>query len=416
MFKRFWWMLLVMVPIGAMLGLGVMAVVTYTMPKQFESEATIEVRQSSRLQKSAPEAPEERTVEQSARTVAQKLKSRKNLERVVDNLDLANRWAVDKDTAVQTLEKIVFTEVISGTDLIAIRARFTNNEVARDIAEFIVISYRNDRQEAEEKAEEQSLETLRRKVRNQEDKVEERRRALTTLARQMTTAEVNSVPQTDQKLKQEKSKLELQIRNLRKFDGEPLIDYASALKIPGNVVHTFYRQYRARLDEIEILELDGLGKEHPTMIAEIEFRDGMKLKIDKGIVSLRKALQERLQDTNERLEKEEKKNAIPTDIFGGGGHNFYLQAKQNLETDQAILKQLKLKEIEQSIRSKIPSGGVSIHEMPVLAHSPVSPNVPLNLVLGTAAGFLLGPLMALPLMWLMNRVIPSAGDPAGKTG
>jgi uncharacterized protein involved in exopolysaccharide biosynthesis len=43
MFKRYWWMFLVMVPLGSLAGLLVAAVITYMMPKKYESEAIIQV-------------------------------------------------------------------------------------------------------------------------------------------------------------------------------------------------------------------------------------------------------------------------------------------------------------------------------------------------------------------------------------
>ena len=56
-----------------------------------------------------------------------------------------------------------------------------------------------------------------------------------------------------------------------------------------------------------------------------------------------------------------------------------------------------------------------IHEQPVLARVPVSPNVGLNLVLGLVVGLLLGLLLAFPLMLLLDRT-RSAGKGSVQTG
>ena len=53
---------------------------------------------------------------------------------------------------------------------------------------------------------------------------------------------------------------------------------------------------------------------------------------------------------------------------------------------------------------------VIIHEEPQVPQSPVSPNVTLNLILGAVGGFLLSPLLALPVILLLNRLNPVRVD------
>lgn len=85
------------------------------------------------------------------------------------------------------------------------------------------------------------------------------------------------------------------------------------------------------------------------------------------------------------------------------GDQDYDDAKREFELEQELLQTLKLKQMGESISGRIPGESVMIHEVPVIAQTPVSPKVTLNLLLGTALGFILSPLMALPLMWLTNR-------------
>ncbi len=49
MFKRYWWILLVMLPVGLFCGFLLAAAVTYVMPKKYESFATIEVKPRMRM-------------------------------------------------------------------------------------------------------------------------------------------------------------------------------------------------------------------------------------------------------------------------------------------------------------------------------------------------------------------------------
>jgi uncharacterized protein involved in exopolysaccharide biosynthesis len=296
MFKRFWWVFLVMVPIGALMGFGLASIVTYVMPKKFESTVTLQVRPSPSAQPLAseafsPEAPgESRITPEFFGTQFEVIKSRNVLEKVVAKLELKNRWNVDKETAMRILKGIVDSQNIRGTDLISIRVRHTNQVDAREIAEEVANAYKANRAEIESEKADAMLQELNKAVRDQEEVVEECRKTLEDLAR--------------------------------------------------------------------------------------------------------------IQRTNLQIEGTETLMHFPT-------RQDYVDAQRNLATAQDLLQTMKLKQVAETISRKIPNESVMIHEEPVIADSPVSPNVTLNLVLGTALGLLLSPLMALPVMWFLNRMIPA---------
>jgi capsular polysaccharide biosynthesis protein len=257
MFKRFWWVFLVMIPIGAIAGLLVAAVVTYVMPKKYESQAIIEVKPVE----SSPISP------QFFGTEFEKIKSRDSLTKVVSNLELNNRWGLDKETAISILKGIITTENIRGTDLISIKVRHTNKEDARDVAAEAGKSYREYRREIRKRLAEQGLFELRKAVRAQDDKVEERRKVVAAITKR---------------------------------------DLGQNLD-PDNHSRTI---------------------NEPMSLAD---------------------------------------------------------AKKSYELDQELLQSLKLKSIEETTRARLIDGGIVIHESPVIAQVPASPNVTLNLALGAAA-------------------------------
>jgi uncharacterized protein involved in exopolysaccharide biosynthesis len=49
---------------------------------------------------------------------------------------------------------------------------------------------------------------------------------------------------------------------------------------------------------------------------------------------------------------------------------------------------------------------VVIHEEPQIAQAPASPNVTLNLILGSICGFLLSPFIALALIFMLHHLFP----------
>ncbi len=135
MIRRWWWILLLMAVVGPLLGLLAAAVVTYVMPKKYESAAVVQVNlRTVELPGSAggvgggnPNA----LTPQFFGTQFEVIKSRKVLQQVVDALDLTKRWGVSDAEAIQTLKNIIVTQNIRGTELIAIRVRHSNAEDAR---------------------------------------------------------------------------------------------------------------------------------------------------------------------------------------------------------------------------------------------------------------------------------------------
>ena len=142
MFKRFWWVFLAMIPVGLIVGLFVAAVITYVMPKQYESEAVIEL-------KPLPGDSASSMTPQFFGNEFEKIKSRNSLGKVVDNLALVEKWGLDKEAVIQILKGIVTAQNIRGTDLISIRVRHTNKEDARDIAAEVGRAYKIYRAEAD---------------------------------------------------------------------------------------------------------------------------------------------------------------------------------------------------------------------------------------------------------------------------
>lgn len=283
-----------MLPVGAIGGLLVMAVVTYVIPKKYESETVIEVRPMPSPSE-VGEVPPQTTTQYFFGTEFNKIKSRASLAEVVEKLELINQWGVDQDTAIRILNEIVMTENIRGTDLIAIRVRHTDREATRDIAAEVARVYWSYRVGIIKRDSDRRLAELNKAVKEQEEKVEERRKAVAEMM----------------KLKR------------------PLLS-----------------------------EPDDLN------------------------------------DGNERTHREQN----------------YIDAKRDFETDQQLLQTLKLKQTGENIAAKMDGESIVIHQEPQIANSPISPNVTLNLILGAVGGFLLSPLLALPVILLLNRAIPVMAD------
>jgi tRNA A-37 threonylcarbamoyl transferase component Bud32/capsular polysaccharide biosynthesis protein len=131
MIRRWWWVFLVMIPLGLLLGFVAAGLVTYVMPKKFEAEATAEV---------VPASGNSITPTFFA-TQFETIKSRAALTAVSQELELPNKWMTDEETAVSILKGIIIVQNIRGTDLIRVRVRHTNPQDAAAIANAVTLNY-----------------------------------------------------------------------------------------------------------------------------------------------------------------------------------------------------------------------------------------------------------------------------------
>ena len=405
------------------------SVITYVMPKKYESEAIIEVRPRSMSNGplgaefggaigSTPMTP------QFFGTEFEKIKSSNSLYKVVENLQLTNKWGCDKDSAVRILKGIVQTNNTRGTDLISITVRHTSKEDARDVTAEVAKAYKEYRAEIENREADKALYELNKAVRDQEDKVEERRKVLATIVRTKgiiykgqdsfynsgggvdEDESARNDMQTYNQLEQEKVQLETQINSLLRYDSDQLMVYAQGLDLPENVIKTLYPQYLEAKRELETFRIKGLGDRHPTILAAVDRINAMKHQLDEGVVNLRATLQAQLDMASDRLKRVElmKDDSREEAIKRGLDAQDYVDAKRDFETDQELLQKLRLNQISNLMRGKMTEESIVIHEDPQISQSPVSPNVTLNLVLGAVVGLIFGVGIAFFLEYLDTSV------------
>lgn len=162
-------------------------VILQLIPREQSSRAVLEIRPRATPmqplgQDMSGDAGKSAMTPQFFGTEFENIKSRKSLEKVAEKLDLAGRWGTDKEQAVEQLKKSVQTKNIRGTDLIEIEVNHRDKSTADEIAREVAYAYKDYRQEIEEKDAERQLGELNKAVRAQEDKVEERRKVLATIA------------------------------------------------------------------------------------------------------------------------------------------------------------------------------------------------------------------------------------------
>lgn len=388
------------------------AVITYLMPKQYESVAKIEVK------------PRERTIDplvgvaglrqsssslQFLATEFEKIKSRNSLSGVVDDLDLGSKWGMEHDDAVSKLQSIINVQAIRGTDMITIKARHTNKDDAKDIAKAVSDSYKKYREDIETSTLNRGVSELKRAVQEQEDKVTEKRKTLTTISRTKDIVyydqnmsrnsgfldedtQSSNALMTFTEIENELMVTDAQIKSLLNYSSEQLLVYASGLDLPDNIIKTLYPDYLEQKRTIEAMKANGLGVQHPTIISSQKLLDQTKLQLDEGVVNLRLRLQGQLEMLKDRLGKAEirkdskKKENLERSIDTAD----YVDAKRDYEAERDILENMKMKLLTEEIGGQLPMETIVVHETPLASNQQVSPKVALNLTLGAIVGLIFG--------------------------
>ena len=374
---------------GAVSGLLISAMVTSVMPKQYESEAVITVDHyrlrngansgSVIIGEAASEAVwDEQTMSRFYAAEFDRLKSRESLAKLIESLSLTRRWNVDKEEAIRILKEIIVIGNIRESDWISIRVRHPNKEDARDIAGAVVASCQDYWQPIAKKNEDATIVALDQAIKDQEDKVEEQCKLF------------DSFLSSD--------------NIVCKRDADMVLAYAAGLDLPDNTVRDLLSEYLEARKNLARLQTGGFGDDHPDLAeAKKELRT-LKDRIDGEFEKLRAYWPTRLNFRSVRAdgsEESEMKVHDESEKRGLGEQELtdecrIVELEKDYRTNLELLDRLKVIAANASVR--IPTPVLEIHEPPKLADTPVSPNVTLNLVLGTVAGFILFPIAGLLVM------------------
>jgi len=389
------------------------AVITYVMPKKYESYAKIEVKPRAPLMSVFKGLDDSvgynRMTQNFFNTEFEKIKSRNSLMKVIEKLDLVTRWGHDMETVFAILSSIVEPEHLAGNDLIVITVRHKNPEEARDIAAEVARAYKEYRSESENRDIQRGLEELKKQVRVQEDTVEAARKLLANIVKQKgiiyygQDSYFRGAGMEDDNgaidamksfttLETEKMQLESMITTLLNYTGDQLMTYTAGLDLPDNVIKTVYPKYLDMKSQFEGAKNQGLGAMHPLMQSKAQELAAMRKQLDEGVVALRDTLKAKLDLATARLEKakdtlDDKKGKA---VVNAIDRQDYDEAKKTFESEQAMLQEMKIKKIAEEINSKMLDDSIQVHDDPVASQTPVSPNVTLNLVLGAVVGLIFG--------------------------
>lgn len=400
------------------------AVITYVMPKKFQSTAVVQVKPSTRIGTvfSEGNSTSQPMTAQFFATEFEVIRSQLTLKFVVQQLGLMTRWNMTEEEALGTLRGIVDAQNIRGTDLIQISVSHTGAEDARDVAKEVYEAYKKRREEKERVIAEEGMKELEKAVLDQSDIVEEKRKQRDNMMQRAphlphdTVTGVNgasAILSMQATLEGQVAsattalaELDSTIKTIDSLNADEVIRYAANLDSAGSDLKSLYPEYQSQERELTRMQTQGLGPNHPTVQSQrgtvqslnkqlqasvVSFKDSLKLKRETKVAEM--------EDLKKRLE-ESKKTAVEdvvtmTQIQG---------VNDEYTTQLKMLDRMKERLSTDRINSKQPQNIIELHEEPLVAQFPSSPNVTLNLILGAVVGLIFGIGIAFFLEYLDTSV------------
>lgn len=161
------------------------AVITYVMPKKYESIALVEVKQIVDMDptmsgiKSGNGAQMSR---QFMNTQFEIIVAPETLNIAIDQIQLESRWGQDRKSVLAQLKGIVRTSQRRGTDLIEISVRHGKKAEAQTIAKAVYEAYKERRNQLERSARSDQLKAIKIELINQNDRIAILRKRVEDLA------------------------------------------------------------------------------------------------------------------------------------------------------------------------------------------------------------------------------------------
>ncbi|BDS06709.1 hypothetical protein NT6N_17490 [Oceaniferula spumae] len=398
------------------------AVITYVMPKKYESSALVEVKPIVDVDPTLSRSSGTGAVmtQQFMNTQFEIIVAPATLELAIDKKQLETRWGEDRKTVLKILRSIVRTSQRRGTDLIEISVRHRDREDAKAVAEAVYQAYEVRRNDLELGLRKNQLKAIQVELQNKSDRVAEMRKRLMDIAEKVGVIwlenerggetfggkmELRDLAEKQlYEAKREKEQLSFQINKLLTLDNDELVSVAADLPDVGFKEN--YMQYVEAKRDLQVLAAQGLGSQHPDIVARKTMISELQESLKKRAINVRDNLKYKLTQIEGRVEK--MKDVLNEQQDRGTEQARQFQefniARKEYQTAQSIKDQMEVKYDIEKTKLIMPPTSIIVHQVPQIEDTPVSPNVPLNLALGAVVGLIFGVGIAFCLEYLDTSV------------
>ena len=177
---KWWWVVLLagllMTTVLVFLGPKIVAKM---IPSTYESTAIVQINDPNSDLSTGDEVSDEEYLEAQGEIIV----SDQILESVVEKLNLTQHWKKSEKDSLVTLREATTVQPRLGTNLIEIKVKAKDRDLAHQLAGAVALSYQNDRNAEEIERAEAQLKLLDAEIEAQQRRVAEKRKALDQLAK-----------------------------------------------------------------------------------------------------------------------------------------------------------------------------------------------------------------------------------------
>jgi capsular exopolysaccharide synthesis family protein len=388
------------------------AVITFLMPKQYESTALIQVQENADFeifQSKGPSSIDPRFTT----TQFEIIRSKEILKPVIDKLGLAQKWAEryelkSPERVYIKLQKMLTLEELRNTNLISISVLSPDKEEAAEIANAVAKEYQEARIREQQGWVGKSLASLRDEVDKQRDKTEQQRAKAAEIRvknqiNDLNPESVEEAMQAEDKVllsaeeevsgqRLKTASLKAQYDELAKLTDEQIMRTTATLNVDDDTIKAILPLYQEAASEQARLMNGGYGKNHPSVKAQTAKMQTYLNQLTSQITSLRASLsaqlaieQQSLKNLEEKLD-ETRANQQASRTKSAS----YYEAKNDYIQSKKVLEAAETRYWTEMMQRSMPLNPAIIWEKAEVAEFPARPRVFLNLALGIFFGVVLG--------------------------
>lgn len=390
-------------------------VITYLMPRKFESTVTIEVRENDRVIDVFGRNERSGFDPRFVTTQFEIIQRKEILGPVIEKLGLEKTWRDRYGyTGQQVYEKLmsmVGVKELRNTQLIQISVLSTDKKEAADIANAIAEEYKNKRINEEQTVTSKSLDRLRSEVDKEAAKVETLRKEVSRIRIEDGIIDLNpegteeNLPQLPERVLtvQEEQVGSEQLKAVQARAKYEEISKLTDEQIMRSLV-TMDREnqdpttvqilplYLQTASELSSMENSGYGPNHPKVQALSAKKMEMENQLLEQAKVMRKTLETNMLISEQSLKALESRLQLSRDNQTQGRTKSapYYEAKQNYIEAKKVLEAARLSLNTQTMQQQITPNPAAIWEYAEISEKPARPRVMLNMILGVFVGLVMG--------------------------
>ena len=358
------------------------------------------------------------------------MKSQVVLSKVVERLNLTERWEAKYNggdrlsniQAIEILQSHIDLAPVRNTSLIEIRYKSDTPDEAAEIAEAIAQAYSDHRQEAIRDKMEQGIKVLKEDLNKQEQeltnaqaKVDQLRKDLNVRdtdpqsempSPSMDAATVQKIQGDVVELQGQEAKLETQLAKLRPLNHAELRGTIQTVMEPDSLLGSLLNELDLAQQNFLKIQKD-LKPDHPEYQKAQQQVDDLNKKIDTRVDEVMIGWETRLASLKAWIASQTNQlaQATETDIQTAARTRPYYEAKRKLAELMDYRKLLQLKIKSETTDLTLPKTTmVEIVDHATKDPRPVSPNKPLNIIIGVIVGLVVGVGLAFFIEYLDTSV------------